>query len=477
MTVIHNASIVQKYALMFMIIYLTDVWGLGITHAAGLINIWFGMTKILALVFRVLMDYCIGSYSMLVISSTANALGMGLLSISTPSRLYSLITGSCREYNMKCISETQQSLFYLALVLIMIGRSACAAAMETLNFIGNADEKELRQQFVKSGSGYAAVQATLLVLTPWSVIFAVASFYNSIAVSLLMEKSWSHKLYISNPERSPVKSVVRVFVTSKKRPREMKISDKEFEDAQVLVRMLLVGVIYAFFVLISTICTTYFYQQAKRLKPSIFFRFEFIEVSYLAWYFFYEEIRIKFKSDNRYGNKVDLRALVMGATINAITCCAIAAVVERTRLGVIRKYGVGDIPGEIIPMSRFWLLPQFGMLGYFNTNLDPIRRVLFFEDASLPMQNFKEFVFNGLIGVGVMSSVLVVYLVGKISEMGGRPNWFQHDTENSRLDLFYWALIVLCILFFNIWFHGSNYLNKRLYPRSRPLGEQKIRRR
>ncbi|XP_076927857.1 protein NRT1/ PTR FAMILY 5.5-like [Bidens hawaiensis] len=403
---------------------------------------------------------------------------MGLLSISTPSKLYSLITGSCSEYKVKCISETQKSFFYFALMLIMIGRSTRDATIETLNFKGNADEKDLKEQFIKSGSGHVVVQATLLVLLPWSIIFAVSSLYSSMSVFLLMEKSWTHKIYIDNPERSPVTGVVRVYVASiSKIAQEIKSGDlslrrittfrfrfiekaairppndkgrqnrwtlcsiQEVEDMKTLVRMLPVCVMYGFLVLISTLCGTYFLQQAKRMKPLTFFTFfgaeVMISVSYLAWIYLKEEIREKFKYNNMYRNMETLRC---------------AALVEKSRLGVIRNYGLANKPGEIIPMSTFWLLPQLLMLGYVNARLEQILQIFFNEDMPLPMLNFKIFVFEGFIGVANISSVLVVYVVGKISEMGGKTNWFQHDTENSRLDLFYWTLSMLCVLVFAIWF-------------------------
>lgn len=248
-------------------------------------------------------------------------------------------------------------------------------------------------------------------------------------------------------------------------------SIQEVEDMKTLVRMLPVCVMYGFLVLISTLSRTYFLQQAKRMKPVTFFTFfgaeVMISVSYLAWIYLNEEIRDKFKYNNMYQNMETLRTLEMDAMIKAIMCCVIAALVEKSRLGVIRNYGIANKPGEIIPMSTFWLLPQLLMLGYVNVRLEQILQIFFNENMPLPMLNFKIFVFEGFIGVATISSVLVVYVVGKISEMGGKTNWFQHDTENSRLDLFYWTLTMLCSLVFTIWFLVYRCFNKRSHPYSR----------
>ncbi|GLT70621.1 hypothetical protein SLA2020_426890 [Shorea laevis] len=51
------------------------------------------------------------------------------------------------------------------------------------------------------------------------------------------------------------------------------------------------------------------------------------------------------------------------AMLFSILCCITAAKVETKRLDVIKIYGLLDKPDEEIPMSMFWLLPQFFLLG------------------------------------------------------------------------------------------------------------------
>ncbi|KAK9073110.1 hypothetical protein SSX86_007433 [Deinandra increscens subsp. villosa] len=500
---IHAAGIVENYALVMLIVYLTDVWGSGIIQAFGWIKMLFGITKAMPFAILFLMDHnYIGSYSMLIISTTASALGMGFLSISTPSWLYTRITGSCGEYKMKCISETQLSLFYWALILILIGRSARQATMETLNFKGNANERELKKHFVTSGSYFAVLHPSLLVFAPWSIIFGISSICSSLAVFLLMGKSWSHKLYINKPERSPVTSVLRVFMATilkinQKLPYESAFLFKEIdqdnsslrgrsslrflekaaieppngkgrrlnrwtlcnfqevEDAKTLVRMLPVGLMFAFLVLINSIASVYFLQQAKRLKPLSVYGIEVVNMSNLIFFYISakEELHKEGRNYNRMlQNKEKLFRGVKEALIHAIIYCVVAALVEKSRLSVIRKHGLAYRPDhEIIPMTIFWFFPQAFVLGRFYGILERIVRISLAEEMPLPMRNLKKFVFDGFVGVGIISGVVVVYLVGKVSEMGGGANWFQHDTENRRLDLFYWVLTVLCILVFIRW--------------------------
>ncbi|XP_071740992.1 protein NRT1/ PTR FAMILY 5.5-like [Rutidosis leptorrhynchoides] len=493
-----------------VLIYLMDVWETGITYAAGLINIWVGTTKVLPLIFLFLLDNYISSYWMLIFSTTASALGMALMSISTPSWPYRLITGSCSEYKMKCVSEMQQSFFYLALVLIMIGRSSSDATMETMNYKGDANEQKSTREIVTSGGDYIALQAGVLLLAPWSIIFGISSVYSSMALFHSMGKSWSHKLYIDKPETSQVTTILRVFVASisnisQKLPygsasfsNKIKIDDsplhcsstlrflekaairppigykrqsrwtlcslQEVEITKTVVRMFRMGVVFVILVLLSSIGNTYFIAQAKYLKPTVIFGIEVINLKNLINMYISTKVQHQEESrkiiKNNDENKEVLHKAVTDAMIYAIICYSIAALVEKSRLGVIRLHGISNNSGEIIPMSMFWLFPQFLFLGFVDASLELVIHFFLADEISLPIKNFKMFMVEAFTGVGHMSSVLVAYIVGKVSENGGRINWFQHYTENSRLDLFYWSLTALCLVVLIIWFLVSYYFNK-----------------
>ncbi|XP_071737768.1 protein NRT1/ PTR FAMILY 5.5-like isoform X1 [Rutidosis leptorrhynchoides] len=516
--ILRLAAKVERLASYLLVIYLTNVWETGITYAASLIYIWLGTTKVLALVFLFLLDNNISSYWMLIFSTTASALGMGLMSISTPSWPYRLITGSCSEYKMKCISEIQQSFFYFALVLIMIGRSSYNAAMTTLNYKGDVNELMMKmRQLTDFGSNIMVLQAGALLLAPWSIIFGIPSVCSLIALYHLMGKSWSHKLYIDKPETSQVTTILRVVVASilNISPEltnewiDFKIDDsplhlssslrflekaairppidnirqnswtfcslQEVENTKTLVRMLPMGAVFVILILLSSIGNSYFFAQAEYLKPMAVFGFEIINTSHLICVYIYTKVRYheeakKFIETNiKKENKEMLHEAVTGIMIYAIICYSIAALVEKSRLGVIRLHGISNNPGEIIPMSMFWLFPQFFLLACVDASLDRVIILFLAEKSSLVIKKFKVFMVEAFIGVGHMSVALVVYVVGKVSEKGGRLNWFQHYTENSRLDLFYWSLTVLCVFVLIIWLSVSHYFNKRQHPNSQLL--------
>lgn len=62
------ADIVAEYALFVLMTYLTDKWEIGFAHAAGIINIWTGFSKVLTLPAAFMVDR-IGNYKLLLSSS------------------------------------------------------------------------------------------------------------------------------------------------------------------------------------------------------------------------------------------------------------------------------------------------------------------------------------------------------------------------------------------------------------------------
>ncbi|KAI3676302.1 hypothetical protein L1987_85907 [Smallanthus sonchifolius] len=70
------ADLLAAFAMYIMMNYLTNVWNLSTTHAAGIINIWNGITPVLAFTFAFIVDTFMGDFYMLVLSSIAYSVGL-----------------------------------------------------------------------------------------------------------------------------------------------------------------------------------------------------------------------------------------------------------------------------------------------------------------------------------------------------------------------------------------------------------------
>lgn len=60
------------YILWLMMVYLTNVWKLELVHAAAIINVWMGLSKVLPVVFAHLADAFLGNFFVVLFSSLSS---------------------------------------------------------------------------------------------------------------------------------------------------------------------------------------------------------------------------------------------------------------------------------------------------------------------------------------------------------------------------------------------------------------------
>lgn len=142
--------------------------------------------------------------------------GMGLLAMSTPPVL-SKSTGTCGSYEPECIGDTQQILFYIALVLIAVGLAGHATSL--LNFwaeqLVNAQEGNTMVAYAQNVATCLLTAAAALGLPyvkPWSVRFGVPAIIMLVATLIFL--SGSSKYTCIGPRGSHLTMILRVFIAS-----------------------------------------------------------------------------------------------------------------------------------------------------------------------------------------------------------------------------------------------------------------------
>lgn len=149
-----------------------------------------------------------------------------------------------------------------------------------------------------------------------------------------------------------------------------------------------------------------------------------------------------------------LQRLGIGFLIQ-IMAIAIAYAVEVKRMRVIRAHHVIG-PKEIVPMSIFWLLPQYVLIGIADV-FNAIGLLEFFYDQSPDdMQSLGTTFFTSGIGVGNFLNSFLVTMVDKISGMGERKSWIGDNLNDSHLDYYYGFLLVTASLNLGAFLWASN---------------------
>ncbi|KAM3737654.1 hypothetical protein ACB098_09G072700 [Castanea mollissima] len=489
-TVLVWADILTAYALFVMMTYLTTVWNLNITRAAAIVNVFSGVATIMPIGMAFLVDAFMGDFWMLLLSSLAYSFGVSCLAMSTPPVLSNAV-GNCGEYKPHCIGDAQKVLFYTALALIAIGISGHITSLESfLNQQQEDNSKELRPSQAAGGFGVILLPIVgciaLPYIKPWSVRFGIPAICTVVATFLFTTGSCLRVYSHSEPQGSPLTFLCRVFVASASKmcrhlpsndnqvphSRGLRCLDKaaievqtqnqdqfeqsrwklctreEVEDTKMVIRMIPMWMTFIMCGVVISIGNTYFLEQATDMNRKV----GKLKVPLPILKFFYDLVKDHFKS---LYVKVTKKVLpgkylppygIIVAMLLSILCCITAAKVETRRLDMIRSHGLLDKPNdskEIIPMSMFWLLPQFLLLGAVDGMSNFSIDQFFTNQAPASMSRYLKLFSHGVIGAGTVGSVLSVYVVGKVSERGGRPSWFQGTLNKSRLDNYYWTLTVL----------------------------------
>lgn len=130
-----------------------------------------------------------------------------------------------------------------------------------------------------------------------------------------------------------------------------------------------------------------------------------------------------------------LRRIGIGMVISNLAV-AIAALVENRRLMKKER-------SEI--MNVFWLVPQFFILGFGDGLALVGLQEYFYEQIPNKMRSLGIAFYLSVIGCASFSSGFLIDAVGAVTRRIGTNDsgWFGKDLNSSRLDYFYWLLVVI----------------------------------
>jgi dipeptide/tripeptide permease len=162
------------------------------------------------------------------------------------------------------------------------------------------------------------------------------------------------------------------------------------EELKSIVRMLPIWAAGILLVTSASHNSSIAIQQARTMDRDITPRFKipsasmliFENVSMLLMLTFYDRVLVRVL--RRYtGNPngiTHLQRTGVGMTI-AMLSNAAAAVVERRRRAVDAASGLLDAPKAVLPMSVFWLVPQYAIHGVANAFMDVGRMEFLYDQA------------------------------------------------------------------------------------------------
>uniref|UniRef100_A0ACD5TLV2 Uncharacterized protein n=1 Tax=Avena sativa TaxID=4498 RepID=A0ACD5TLV2_AVESA len=128
------------------------------------------------------------------------------------------------------------------------------------------------------------------------------------------------------------------------------------------------------------------------------------------------------------------------------------ALVERKRRAVAAEHGLLDSPGATVPISVFWLVPQYALHGVSDA-LSTVAHMEFLYDQS--PESMRSSAAALFWAAGSLGNYLGTVLVTVVQSASG-GEWLQDNINRGRLDYYYWLvtfLMFLNLVYYIVCFH------------------------
>ncbi|KAF7124619.1 hypothetical protein RHSIM_Rhsim12G0006800 [Rhododendron simsii] len=134
-----------------------------------------------------------------------------------------------------------------------------------------------------------------------------------------------------------------------------------------------------------------------------------------------------------------LQRIGFGMFLSVISM-VIAALVERKRLETALEYGLIDNPKATVPMSFWWLAPQYILFGIADVFTMVGLQEFFYDQMPSELKSVGLALYLSIFGVGSFLSSFLISVVESTTGGDGQDSWIADNLNRAHLDYFYGLL-------------------------------------
>ncbi|KAJ4950225.1 hypothetical protein NE237_027057 [Protea cynaroides] len=224
----------------------------------------------------------------------------------------------------------------------------------------------------------------------------------------------------------------------------------DVEEVKMVIRMLPIWATTIIFWTVYAQMTTFSVSQATTMDRHIGSSFQIPAASLTVFFVgsilitvpIYDRLIVPLAyhvSHNPQG-LTPLQRIAVGLVLSILAMVA-AALTELKRLRAARLYGLTDDPTAVIPLSVFWLIPQFFLVGAGEAFIYIGQLDFFLRECPKGMKTMSTGMFLSTLSLGFFLSSLLVSIVHKLTGHGNP--WLPNNLNQGKLYNFYWLLAVL----------------------------------
>ncbi|XP_021715349.1 protein NRT1/ PTR FAMILY 5.10-like [Chenopodium quinoa] len=464
-----------------LMVFLTDKLGESTAMAATNINAWKGVGFILPIAGAIVADTCMGRYLTIVVSSIIYIIGLGLITLSTA--LPTLMKGGNHEL-------LQKIMFFAALYLFALGRGGqnpCIQAFGADQFDGNdPQESEAKSSFFNWWNFGVSIGALLgLVILSyvednlsWGLGFGIPCIIMVFGTGLFLLGTMTYRFPLKVETKNPFRRIGRVYAKaarnrnldhpfSEQRPtrRQLRCLDKalivreddvdggcseeEVEEAKAVLRLFPIWAMSFVLAIVYAQSGTFFIKQGDTMDRMIGSKLQvpsaslqgLMNITMLITVPIYDYVFVPVvrRLTGKPNGITMLQRIGIGLSITILTM-GVSAIVERKRLELASRHGLLDSPTATIPMSVWWLLPQYVLFGFTVLFALVGLQEFFYDQVPNELHSVGLAITSSIQGLGYFLCSLIVSFVTKATKIGGRKGWITDNLNRSHLDYYYWLL-------------------------------------
>ncbi|KAJ4747759.1 Protein NRT1/ PTR FAMILY 5.10 [Rhynchospora pubera] len=474
-----------------LITYLTGPLHQSTAAAAASVNAWNGAASLLPLLGAFVADSWLGRYRTILVASCLYLLALVMLTLS--STLPFLQPPDCSgimDPTACSVPVFQLIFFYFSLYLVAIAQSGhkpCVQAFGADQFDQNApDELAERSSFFNwwyfgmCGGNIFTISILNYVQdnVGWGLGFGIPCMVMSIALIIFLAGTRTYRFYPIQKE-SPFTEVSKFIVALVrgheknniiKQVNEAESSGLNYtKEAKELLKLFPIWATCLVYALVFAQWSTFFIKQAATLDRRIGPTFQvppaalasFINVSVVIFLPIYDKVIVPLvrKITKTPSGITMLQRIGIGMMVSLLSM-VIAALVEMKRLKTARDYGLVDEPGVPIPMSLWWIIPQYILVGMADVFTMVGLQEFFYDQVPDQWRSLGLSLYLSIFGIGSYISSFTVSLIDKITTENG-DGWFTNNLNQGHLDYFYWLLAGLsAVAFLAYYFFAQAYVYK-----------------
>nr|XP_048323111.1 protein NRT1/ PTR FAMILY 5.10-like [Ziziphus jujuba var. spinosa] len=483
-----------------LISFLTGPMGQSTATAAENVNAWSGTASLLPLLGGFVADSFLGRFRTIVLASLLYVLGLGLLTLSALLPSHSPFQMVLFFFSLYLVAVAQG------------GHKPCVQAFGADQFDGEDPvESKAKSSFFNwwyFGVCAGALATNLIVSyiqenVSWVMGFGIPCIVMVIAliVFLLGTTTYRYTNIITEKE-SPFVRIGRVFIAAIRNWRtapslalktdqeecngvvlfnhqsseQFKFLNKallvpngskeegkkycsisEVEEAKAVLRLVPIWGTCLAYAIVFAQTSTLFTKQGASMKRTIVPGLDlpaaslqsFIGIAIVLSIPIYDRILVPITRmfTRKPSDITMLQRIGTGMILSALSM-VVAAVVEMKRLKVAKEYDLIDKPSVTIPMSVWWLTPQYILIGMADVFTMVGLQEFFYDQVPNELRSIGLALYHSIFGVGNFISSILISTIDKATGGVGHDSWFSSNLNRGHLDYFYWLLAVLSAIGF-----------------------------